>query len=526
MVAHLPSEARSQSLELWLSQNRIEPVESTLGLKWNCSTDVWGLSSGQAPVTMQRIYQVLAQQYDPLGFLTPFLTRAKILVQRLWSKKREWDDPNLPADLRVAWEAWEEELPGLQSISIPRCYTPADRPEAVTQELHVFCDASEQAYGAVAYLVTKYNNECHSSFVMARSRVAPKRQLSMPRLELCGALAGAQLAQLIQRELDITSQRIALWTDSTTVLEWLQSESCRFKVFVGVRVAEIQELTEPLSWRYVDSSNNPADDITRGKTLTDLSQPSRWRNGPAFLKQPNDSWPARPKHAVTSDTSELRRITFCSLTTTNTQDQQNFDLSQYSSWKDLVQDTYNNLTAQIAGDAALATYKDSEITLLKQCQAESFPVELKSLRSGTPLPRHSKLRALAPELDKVSGLIRVGGRLRNVLSPTEISVHPVVLDPDHQITRLLIRDFDERLLHPGPERVFSELRRHYWVLRGRQAVKTPSVILLCLPLVASKAQSAPDGEPSTCSSETVKPSILFHRSGLFWPVHSQSWKTQ
>lgn len=293
----------------------------------------------------------------------------------------------------------------------------------------------------------------------------------MPRLELCGALAGAQLAQLLRRELGITLQQISLWTDSTTVLEWLQSESCRFKVFVGVRVAEIQELTDPLSWRYVDSSNNPADDITRGKTLIDLSQPNRWKDGPAFLKQPQVRWPVRPMHAVKADLSELRSITFCSLTTTDDQGQQLPDFIKYTSWKDLVQATYDDLNRPTPAGAPGSTYQDAEISLLKQCQADSFPVELKFMLNGRPLPPHSRLRALAPELDELTGLIKVGGRLRNVGGSLEISVHPVVLDPEHKITQLLIRDFDERLLHPGPERVFSELQRHYWVLRGRQAVK-------------------------------------------------------
>lgn len=120
--------------------------------------------------------------------------------------------------------------------------------------------------------------------------MVPKRQLSVPCLELCGALAGAQLAQHIQIELSITFHHTTLWTDFTTVLEWLQSEACHFKVFVGVRVAEIQEFTDHHSWHYVDFSNNPADDITKGKTLVDLSQPNQWRNGTTFLKQPHDSW--------------------------------------------------------------------------------------------------------------------------------------------------------------------------------------------------------------------------------------------
>lgn len=91
--------------------------------------------------------------------------------------------------------------------------------------------------------------------------------------------------------------------------------------------------------------------------------------------------------------------------------------------------------------------------------------------TGKPVPLNSKVRALAPELDELTGLIRVGGWLRNFEGSLEISLHPVVLDPEHQITKLLIKEFNEQLFHPGPECVFSELRRRYWILRGRQAVK-------------------------------------------------------
>lgn len=118
-------------------------------------------------------------------------------------------------------------------------------------------------------------------FVMEWSLLARQRQLSMPRLELCAALVGAQLSALILSALTIT--RTFLWTDSTAALNWLKSESCRFKVLVGTRFAEIQELTQDHEERYVNSLSNPADDVTRGKTLAELIQPNQWAEGPAFL---------------------------------------------------------------------------------------------------------------------------------------------------------------------------------------------------------------------------------------------------
>ena len=99
--------------------------------------------------------------------------------------------------------------------------------------------------GSVAYLRTENaHGRVEMSFLTARSRVAPKKQQSIPRLELCAALTAAQLAVLLQRELTLDIHNVVFWTDSTTVLTWLQSDSCRYKVFVGTRVAEIQELTD------------------------------------------------------------------------------------------------------------------------------------------------------------------------------------------------------------------------------------------------------------------------------------------
>ncbi|XP_072772189.1 uncharacterized protein [Nerophis lumbriciformis] len=115
---------------------------------------------------------------------------------RLWAKKRSWDDPNLPPDILQAWSSWERELPELANISLPRTYAPLELATDTTEyTLHVFCDSSEQAYG---------------------SRVAPKRQQSMPRLELCAALTGAQLSSLLHKELTLCIAQTFLWTDSTT----------------------------------------------------------------------------------------------------------------------------------------------------------------------------------------------------------------------------------------------------------------------------------------------------------------------
>lgn len=115
-------------------------------------------------------------------------------------------------------------------------------------------------------------------------------------------------------ELSIPIQNVTLWSDSTTVLTWIQADSCRFKVFVGTRVAEIQELTDTGALHYVDTKTNPADDITRGKTLAELSSPSRWNQGPPFLLLHTDQWPKSPLLHPQSEDEEVKQATFCGFT--------------------------------------------------------------------------------------------------------------------------------------------------------------------------------------------------------------------
>ncbi|KAK7881024.1 hypothetical protein WMY93_030613 [Mugilogobius chulae] len=474
VIAHLPPTARSESAEQWLAEKSPDPQEPALGLKWHCPTDQLSFKAKppeSQTITMRHVYKVLARQYDPLGIIIPYTTRAKVLVQRLWAKKRSWDDPNLPPEIIEAWSSWERELPELAGVSIPRTYAPLETATEVTEyTLHVFCDASEQAYGSVAYLATTSSDAVHVSFVMARSRVAPKRQQSMPRLELCAALTGAQLSSLIHRELTLNITETYLWTDSTTVLTWLTSESCRFKVFVGTRVSEIQDLTASHTWRYVDTANNPADDLTRGKTLAELAIPNRWIQGPAFLRSPQHAWPQTPDSVNAADPSELKQTIFCGLTQTQPSDPL-LDITQFSNWEDLVNAMRQLLHGAAASSSApLPDLHQVRVHLLKLSQTESFPEEVKCLKADKPVSGSSKLISLAPEIDSELGLIRVGGRLRRMeTGPNDI--YPIVLDPSHAVTRLIIKDMDARLLHPGTDRVFAELRRQYWILRGRQAVK-------------------------------------------------------
>lgn len=114
---------------------------------------------------------------------------------------------------------------------------------------------------------------------------------------------------------------------------------------------------------------------------------------------------------------------------------------------------------------------EAETKLLHTAQNDSFPEEVHALQAGRPVIPSSRLSALSPEYDTLSGLIRVGGRLRGATDVDPDILHPIVLAPDHPLTQLIIKHYDVQLLHPGPERLFAEIRRTYWILRGRQAIK-------------------------------------------------------
>ncbi|KAK7922058.1 hypothetical protein WMY93_008960 [Mugilogobius chulae] len=470
VVAHLPSTARSDSCELWLNFKSLDPQESTLGLSWHCPTDVLGYKHrpvSYTTATLRNVYKVLASQYDPLGYICPYTTRAKLIVQALWSTERGWDEP-IEGSLLQSWLEWESELSHLQHITLPRCYAPPHNSTSAAYEAHIFCDASERAYGAVAYLrVTDQQAHISTSFVMARSRVAPRKQVSMPRLELCAALTGAQLAKVLQTELTIPLQSVYLWTDSTTVLQWIQSSSCRYKVFVGTRICEIQELTSPEQWRYVNSDNNPADDITRGKPLTELTVSSRWSQGPHFLTQTQDMWPQPPTEFTDCGNEELRKAAFCGHTAVSPNLP---DPAQYATLDDLILATHQSLHGAAAPLAA-AERLEAERQLLRSAQTDSFPEEVQALQSGHSVHSSSRLSALSPEYDNLSGLIRVGGRLRLATEVEPDSIHPIVLSADHSLSKLIIKHYDAQLLHPGAERLYAEIRRAYWIIRGRQAIK-------------------------------------------------------
>ena len=211
---------------------------------------------------------------------------ARRLFQELCKQEKGWDEP-LPRYIEKQWGRWLDDLPVIKELNIPRCIMP-DKSTVKEVQLHHFCDASQYGYGAVAYLLTVHEDQTVTvNLLMAKSRLAPLKGSTIPRLELAGALEAVRLDKILQEELQMPLKESVYWTDSTIVLWYLQSPEKRFQTYVANRVAKILEHTTPTQWRYVPTTENTGDIASRGITARELVNEQRWCNGPAFLYQEN-----------------------------------------------------------------------------------------------------------------------------------------------------------------------------------------------------------------------------------------------
>ena len=176
------------------------PIGNTLGLVWIPEIDAIKIKVHvkEKPITRRGILSVISQVYDPLGIVQPFILTMKRHLQSLNGENLDWDEP-LSLEMQTEWNNWLAALPSLEKLSVPCCYNPSGFIRTRI-ELHCFSDGSQNGFGAVAYLrMTSSSGEVHCSFVLGKSRVAPRKPMTVPRLELTAAVVAVRLAKFIQR---------------------------------------------------------------------------------------------------------------------------------------------------------------------------------------------------------------------------------------------------------------------------------------------------------------------------------------
>ena len=156
--------------------------------------------------------------------------------------------------------------------------------EEKEKSIHIFSDASSEAYGAVAYQQCVYKSgEVTSCLVKHKARVAPFTSISIPGSELLGAILELKLAEKVTGALQIKMDDVTFWCDSTNVLCWIRNQSRQLKPFVANRVGLIHSQTDPNQWRHIPTKMNKVDLLTRGSTVYDPAKNTAWWIGPIFL---------------------------------------------------------------------------------------------------------------------------------------------------------------------------------------------------------------------------------------------------
>ncbi|XP_008212030.1 uncharacterized protein LOC103317082 [Nasonia vitripennis] len=232
------------------SQGRfVTEAVSILGLKWVPPSDSFcfevTLPASSKVVTKRVILSEISKSFDLLGWLSPVLVRAKLMLQDLWIQSVDWGIP-LTGDLLDQWQLLREQLPELAQIRIPRWFGSSAQ---TAWELHRFLDASQRAFVATAYMVVPGEK---STLIMSKTKVLPIKTESLPRLELCGAVFLTRLFKHLLDGVLLKPVAVYCWTDS--------------------------------KWRHVRSEDTPTDCATKGFTPEQLLQSSLWWEGPEWIR--------------------------------------------------------------------------------------------------------------------------------------------------------------------------------------------------------------------------------------------------
>ncbi len=470
VMEEIPESERAMKINI---DNDPLPTVKTLGVMWDANTDEFSFNTSEldrSPLTKRQFLSKISSIFDPLGFLAPYIVRAKIILQDVWAAGCEWDE-KLPAELENRAQQWFEELEKLQIVKVPRCLQPHDPRNVKSSRLHIFTDASKDAYAAVIYLVScSGDGNITRRFIAAKTKVAPLMTVSIPRLELMGAVLGLSLAKTVALAINLPLQDSVFWCDSQNVLYWIRGRSRKFKPFVAHRVGEIQQFTDPQQWRHVPSKSNPADLASRGTNVTNLKDSRLWWMGPDYLSCAIEDWP-KTKIEEMSDDAECLKSTnnpVFTLFSRETRPSGILNPENYSSWNRLVRVCSWVLrfvrNCQVSHEQRLQGQ-------LKPYEIANFPLEYKLLMNGKNVSNQSRIIQLNPKLDE-DGLLRADSRLVNATMLPFDTRYPVILPRKCPVTKLIIMDHHEKGLHiTGTNQTLAALSARYWVIAAREAIR-------------------------------------------------------
>lgn len=498
LLSSIPEKERAQGFQdLDLDEESL-PMERALGIQWCAESDQFRfkINLKDRPHTRRGLLSLVSSIFDPLGFLAPVVLPAKRILQDLCRQKYGWDE-DLPDTVIKSWKKWISSLPQLEKFGVDRCVKSNQFGAPVYAQLHHFADASEDAYGTTSYLLLRSaTGETQSTLIMAKTRVAPLKSPTIPRMELTAATVAVKMDRLLRKELELELHESVFWTDSTAVLKYLNSESTRFKTFVANRVSAILEHSQVSQWRYVNTTLNPADHVSRGQTVEVFLRNESWLSGPSFLVSSQDQWPKIPDPGMLDiDDPEVKRTTYVHVIqaqeSENAMDQW---MNHYSSWtalkravawflklKDLLI-VLREKRKEPSEESRMTEYKKAlkgknltcddltkaETEIVKFCQKQGFKEEVTMLKEQQRVKKGSSLYKLNPVLQ--DGVMRVGGRLNHAAMPDD-SKHPAILPKNSHITQLVLRHIHDITAHSGRNHMLAQLRQRFWVPGASGAIR-------------------------------------------------------
>ena len=421
----------------------------------------------------------------------------------------DWDD-TVPESIHKSWLEWAKGLSLLDSFDVPRCVT-------VSQNVSLigFCDASEKAYAAAIYLreVTS-SSDVKVTLLVSKSRVAPLKKMTIPRLELLAALILSRLMNFVRDALSCHGIEILCFSDSLNVIHWIKRIDRDYKQFVHNRVTEIRKLCPPNSWFHVAGDDNPADLPSRGVSTSFLMKSSLWWNGPSWLTlHPLPQSQDLPEVDMTDKEERKDRASDelnVETVLTTIQSEQSItpasDLrpiinsENFSSFTKLVRVTafvlrfVHNLKASIRNTKKRVSYltneefQEAKLRWLLSVQQE-YEAEHKYFRGNGP--KTPLIQSLQLQLDE-NNLIRCSGRIQFSGVPYS-SVNPIIIPKSSAFTLLIVSHNHEVLLHAGVAETLAQIREEFWIPHGRAVVKM--VLRKCV--VCKKVQGAPYNQPVT-----------------------------
>ncbi|KAK6025558.1 hypothetical protein OSTOST_08539, partial [Ostertagia ostertagi] len=346
--------------------------------------------------------------------------------------------------------------------------------------------SSQRVYAAVAYLVCRpLKKQPFSNLIFAKAKLAVMKKTSIPRLELLGSVLAAKLVRFLRKQLKITLSSVQILSDSQIALYWIHSNK-QLKTFVNNRVKYIKEVTQELSdanipykFHYVNTDSNPADCATRGLSASELSS-HMWWHGPSFILNQPTKWPNTDMDfsAKTIPPKEAQEE-FKSVINTSIDTYKSFiPFIKTSSYEKLVR---------------ITSYVLKYISILWRKGRKGESTEENSHRIII-LIRNSNFRETSKYREEVlqlqgrivqrlqvsmcdDGIYRGDLRMANA-EILDTAKNPILLLPNHQLTRLIVTDFHQKLFHAGVSHLISELRNHYLIPRVRRVVN--AVVRRCV----------------------------------------------